>query len=356
MKKHQLTVLLFILLPFLLSACGLQVKTKSEPDGGVYRTVDSAANWENHSAVVHTGDQAASFNGTNVEFLYMDPSDRNTIFASTREQGLLITWDGAASWRKLLTDKGLIVGVGVNSSSPCIIYAATAKDVFKTIDCGRNWQSVFYEKRDKATINTLVMDSEDPTKIFLGIGIDNKGEVVWSQDEGMSWQVIKANFTSPVTKLFINPKNSRIIYAALKKGFHRSPDKGVTWEDLTPRFKELDLKNADEVYNLSFLPGLEDGFITVSKYGLLRSDNSGVDWQAYILLQQPNSVTIRSFVLNHNNTDEMYYGTDKGLYRTVDGGSNWITLAPPTGRSVNSLLMDPEFANVVYLGAWSPAK
>ncbi|MFA5879284.1 MAG: hypothetical protein WC860_03830 [Candidatus Margulisiibacteriota bacterium] len=356
MKKITVKIVLLILVPFLLSGCVLKVKNKVEPDGGIYRTSDNGMTWEKKSDLLKTGAQTGSLAGMNIVFLKQDPTDHLTFFASTQEQGLFVSWDGATSWRSLLADKGLIVGMAVDSQSPCVIYAATAKDVYKTYDCGRKWQSIFYEKRTNATLTNLVIDTTEPSNIFLGISVADKGEIIWSQDSGLSWQVLKGNFKSPVQGIYINPKNTRILYATLKKGFYRSPDKGITWEDLSKRLEELKLQNGDQITDLTFLPNLEDGVLTVSKYGLLRSENSGVDWQAYILLQQPNTINIYSLALNQNDPNEIYYGTDRGIYRTVDGGANWITLKSPTSRYIKTLIMDQESPNQLYFGAWSPPK
>lgn len=350
---------LFLLLPLvmlILSGCLLQVKTEAAPDGGVFRSIDSAMSWENKSLLLSAGEQSATIAGFNVEFLFIDPTDSRTLYAGTREKGVFVTWDGAESWRSLLADKGNIVSFAVDQTFPCTLYAAGAKEIYKSIDCGRKWRSVFYEKRNDATITKILVDPEDSSRIFMGTAVGNRGEIIWSQDNGESWQVLRANFKSPVQGIYINPKNSRIMYAALKKGFYRSPDKGITWEDLTPRFNELDLKNADEVTGLEFIPSLEDGVLIGSKHGLVRSDNSGVDWQAYILLQQPNTIGVHSLVLNKQNESEIIYGTDKGIYRTVDGGANWTTIKSPTNRIIKSLVMNPDQTNILYLGGWAPSR
>jgi photosystem II stability/assembly factor-like uncharacterized protein len=356
MKKITTKIIIILFTPFLLSGCFLQVKTKAEPNGGIYRTMDSGKNWENKSALLKTGDQVGSISGLNVEFIKRDLTDRLTLFASTREQGLFVSWDGAESWRSILADKGVIINVAVDSKSPCVIYAATSKDVYKTNDCGRRWQSIFYEKRNDAKLTELVIDNSDPMNLFLGTSVAGKGEIIWSQDSGVSWQVLKGNFKSSVQGIYINPKNTRIIYTALKKGLYRSPDKGVTWENLSEHLEELKLSKGNEVIDLLFLPNLEDGILTVSKYGILRSENSGIDWQAYILLQQPNTINIFSLAINQKDVNEIYYGTDKGIYRTVDGGANWMTLKSPTGRFIKSIVIDPEFTNLLYLAAWMPPK
>ncbi len=355
--KNKLKLILFLpLLTVFLSGCILQVKTEKTPDGGIYRSTDSAANWENKSLVLSVGEQNLTLNDTNVEFLYLDPSDNKTLYVGTREKGVFVSWDGAETWRSILSNKGNIISFAVDQNYPCTLYAASSKEIYKSIDCGRKWRSIFYEKRNDATITKIVIDPEDSSRIFMGTSVANRGEIIWSQDYGESWQVLRANFKSPVQGIYINPKNPMVIYAALKKGFYRSSDKGIAWEDLSPRFNELDLKNADEVIALEFIPSFEDGILIASKYGLLRSENSGVDWQAYILLQQPNTANIQSLVLNKKNENEIIYGTDRGIYRSVDGGANWTTIKPPTARLIKSLIMDPEQTNILYLGGWLPSK
>lgn len=356
MFKKLKVYIFFPLMVILLSGCFLQVKTQETPDGGVYRSLDGALNWENKSFLLSVGDQISSIDGFNVEFLFLDPTDTKTLYVGTRERGVFVTWDGAESWRPILTDKGNIISFAVDQNYPCTLYAANAKEIYKSIDCGRKWRPVFYEKRNDATITKIIVDPEDSKRIFIGAAVGNKGEIIWSQDNGESWQVLHTNFKSPVQGIYINPKNFRIMYVTLKKGFYRSPDKGITWEDLSPKLNELGLKNADEVSAFEFLPSLEDGVLIASKYGLIRSNNSGVDWQAYILLQQPNTTNIYSLVLNKQNENEIIYGTDKGIYKTIDGGVNWTTIKSPTSRIIKSLIMNPEQTNILYLGGWVPNK
>jgi len=356
MKKKLHFILLIFVLPMFLTGCIFKVKTQAPPDGGIYRSLDSATTWEQKSSLMKVGAESTSFSNQNVLWLYQDPTDSRTIYASTREQGVFVTWDGGDSWRPVLTNKGNIISLAVDHKSPCTIYAAAAKEIFKSIDCGRKWESVFFEKRNNATITKIYIDPEDQTRIFMGTNVSNRGEIILSQDSGQSWQVIKPNFNSAVTGIKINPKNPRIMYATLRNGFQRSPDKGLTWENLSPRFTELDLKNADEVYALEFLPEFEDGLLIASKYGLLRSENSGADWQAYILLQQPNTINIKGLALNKQNTNEIYYCTDKGIYRTVDGGANWTTIKSPTSRQIRTCMLNPENPNTLYIGSWLPAK
>ncbi len=355
MKKNKFLLISLLLIPFVLSACSLSVKTKpSSPNSGVYKSTDSGIIWELKSSVLRIGAEPVTIANHSINFLEMDPIDINTIYAGTREKGLYVSYDSANSWRHLLSEKSQIVDVVIDPVSSCNIYAVTAKTVYKTVDCGRKWRAVFYEKRKNASIIDISIDNYDSSRLYLSYKTGSNGEIFTSSDYGESWQVIKSDFKSGMKGLYINPKDTRIMYAATEKRLFRTSDRGITWEDLTKIFKEAGMKNGQIVSDMVFLPQYDDGIISVSKYGLLLSEDSGQNWQSYILLQQPNSVQILSFVVNLENTDEMYYGTAKGIYRTVDGGENWITLKPPTTKNIKALLMDPEKTNSIYIGAWAP--
>lgn len=353
-SKKFCQIVILLIMPLILSACSFTVKTKATPTGGIFKSVDAAQNWENKSAVIGVT-ETTSINGHNVDFLVMDPTDNNTLYAATRENGLYVSWDGANSWRSLLAGKGSLRGLVVDPTNPCFIYTATSKNVYKSLDCGRRWREVFFEKRTNANIVDIAIDPYTPSKIFLSFDTAKKGEIIWSQDAGESWQVLKSDFRYALTGLFINPKDTRIMYATTEKNIWKTNDQGLSWTLLSDKLKEQGFKNGEIVSAVVFLPDLADGIITVSKYGLLRSENGGNDWQSYILLQQPSTVNILSLAVNPANTQEMFYATDKGFYKTVDGGGNWITLSPPTNRWSKFLVIDPTQTNVLYLAAWLPA-
>jgi photosystem II stability/assembly factor-like uncharacterized protein len=98
-------------------------------------------------------------------------------------------------------------------------------------------------------------------------------------------------------------------------------------------------------------PNVPDGLLYVSQYGfLLRSKDGGATWQDIKLLTPPSATLIYSLAVNPKNEKELFYGTSKALYRTVDGGVNWITRALPTSRAVKFIVLDPKGPNTLYIG------
>jgi len=353
MKKKRLVLL--IIVPFFLAACQLTVKTKPTPNGGVFKSVDGGVSWVNKSAVPTISGAPQMLNIYNVNFLEMDPTDNRTVYASFREKGLYVSYNGAESWYPLIAGQGEIIDLVIDPQMVCTLYAATVKNVMKSNDCGRRWRTVFLEKRRESVLNKLAIDYYNPARIYVGLTTHDQGEIFYSDDYGESWQVLKNDFNGGrMQGIFINPKNTNIIYLALGNSFWRSADKGKSWEDLSNNFRESSLPAGQIVKDLEFLPELEDGFVLASRYGLIRSEDGGKTLQAYVLLQQPGKGNIVDLAINPQNSDEMYYATFNGLYKTTDGGDSWITLEAPSSRQMKSLVLDPQNPNVLYLGVWLP--
>ncbi len=347
-----------VLVPFFLAACQLTIKTKPTPNGGVFKSVDGGQNWVSKSAVPTVTGQPQLLNVYNVNFLQMDPTDNRTIYASFREKGLYVTYNSAESWLPLMVGQGEIIDLVIDPEAVCTLYAATVKNVLKSNDCGRRWRTVFLEKRRESVIRDLAIDNNNPSVLYIGLSTAEKGEVFYSDDYGNSWQVLKSDLKNwaGVRRIYVNPKNTDIIYLALNNGFWRTADRGKTWENLSPYFKEAELKGGNLVVDLEFLPEEDDAFIIASKYGLIKAEDGGKKLQAYVLLQQPGKGNLLDLSISPKNTDIIYYTTFNGIYKTVDGGDSWITLKVPSSRRMKALLVDPNDPNVLYLGVWNPPK
>lgn len=62
---------------------------------------------------------------------------------------------------------------------------------------------------------------------------------------------------------------------------------------------------------------------------------------------------IRAVAIHPSNTDIIYAGTEKGLYKTLDGGLSWNRLTLGTSsEDVRALLIDPDAPNTVYAGTF----
>ena len=73
-------------------------------------------------------------------------------------------------------------------------------------------------------------------------------------------------------------------------------------------------------------------------------------WKDINLITPPGTVDIYSLAVNPKNGQEMFYGTDVTLYKTIDGGKSWITKKMPSSRAASALLINPDDPNIMYMG------
>ena len=201
----------------------------------------------------------------------------------------------------------------------------------------------------------LAVDSNDSKVVY---GAELGGDVFRSKDGGQSWRIIK-RFNFELRHLVVDPLNSNRLYAAAySQGLYRSDDGGENWVSAGNGFEKF---NDSLSFNrLVMNTAQKDSLFWISKYGILRSNDAGASWSEIKLLTPPGSVNIYGFAFNPKNPQEMYYtGTILGdnnknvrstLYKTADGGVNWVTKKLPSNTIPVDLLTSRENGKVLFLG------
>ncbi|MBI2099363.1 hypothetical protein HYT45_03050 [Candidatus Uhrbacteria bacterium] len=315
-------------------------------DGGVWKSADRGANFVQKALVPTVGAQKKSIGAANVETFAVDPQDHNAVYIGTAENGLFYTLDGAESWMQVKAlASGRVPSVAIDPKNKCVIYAASANKVLKSSDCSRTWQTVYFETRTDKIITAIAVDLKDGRSVYAGT---SAGDVLMSSDYGNSW--VAANvFKSEIKKILVAPYDSKVVYAAAKtSGVWRSADAGANWKDISEGFKQF--AGASEYRDLALDLSAAETLVYASKFGLLRSIDGGANWNKIDLLTPPGAATIYSLAVNPKDGKEIYYGTATTFYRTTDGGKTWRTRKLPTSRAATALMIDPEAANVLYLG------
>ncbi|MFC3195710.1 hypothetical protein ACFODZ_15755 [Marinicella sediminis] len=174
-------------------------------------------------------------------------------------------------------------------------------------------------------ITPFELDPNQPSRLFLG------GQKLWrSDDQGTSWLPASYDagdtFDDLISALAIAPGNSnRVLYGNSKiiavvnqaldeNGFFR-----VTFS--TPRL--------GWVSSLAFEPGNQDvAYATYSTFGgkhVWKTTNGGQFWVPIDGSgdgQLPD-VPVHKLVVDPNDPQRLYIGTDLGVFVTTDGGANW---------------------------------
>lgn len=325
-------------------------------DGGIFKSTDKGDSWAQKVAIPTTGGDTRSISGVSVSTILQDPSDPKALYIGTTEHGMFFTYDGGESWQQpVQLSRGRVPAVAVSPDNKCVVYAATANKVLKSVDCSRTWKVPYVDSRTDRQVTALVVDHFDPNVVWIG---NDLGEVLRSTDGGASWQPVTA-LKSKIMRIVMRNDDSRKLYIATEKqGIWRTADGGATWVDLSKKGEEgsgvmgysSDYSASREFYDIAL--GISDPSVVVfaSKYGLLRSDDGGDNWEEIPLLTPSGSTIIYSLAVDPKDTNNLYYGTSTTYYRSPNGGINWVPKNLPTSRAATVLLVDSSSSSVLYMG------
>jgi photosystem II stability/assembly factor-like uncharacterized protein len=103
----------------------------------------------------------------------------------------------------------------------------------------------------------------------------------------------------------------------------------------------------------------QKGLILVGPIGqsVMTSGDEGATWTRASVRQGMHSdCIVRALLADPRRPEAVYAGTDRGLYRSDDGGATWRLLHTPlTGSMVWSLAVDPTDPNVMFAGTGTPS-
>lgn len=319
--------------------------SSQEGDGGVWRTDDRGETWAQKKIWLSAGG-VSDMSGQNVRNFVEDPQDHLAVYAGTAEGGLFYSYDGAESWfQAKQLNTGYVRSVSIDPKDKCTIYVATGPRIWKSEDCNRTFASSYYEAREGVVITQVVVDWFNSDIIYAGT---SRGEVLKSTNAGGNWTTIK-RLDDQIMRIHMDALDSRIVYVALKdKGLWKTIDGGIAWIDLSEALREFD-KHRD-VVDLVSDKQTEGLLLMAMKYGIVRSVNGGETWEALNLLTPPGSVVIRSLTTSPRNGNEIYYGTDSTLYRSANGGADWITEKLPTRRAPTALMVNSQESDTIFMG------
>ena len=263
---------------------------------------------------------------TRVAALALDPNDTKVIYAGTDGQraiagALYKSTDGGTRWVATgLKDVDVYVIV-VDQRQAKSLYAGTSKGLYSSSDGGVTWNQ--RNNGLKTTVvQAMVIDyspqgsgrgSPAPSGTVLYLGT-RQGDVYKTTDGGSDWKAVQT-FNAPVTSLVIDARKGVTAFATTDDGLFSSTDAGETWNQVSGGIWKVRL--------LGLLISPKDG--TVYAYGgqgVFVSHDGGVNWgPAFTGLEgtQPSSL-----VAHPSDPSILYVGTDKGVYRTTNGGVTWI--------------------------------
>lgn len=367
LKMKKLFGLFFVLGLVVLatSACSITTtsskKATQDTDSSVFLSINQGDNWRPMTAIPATSGAPGSIASLDVNLITMDPQDSLALYLASFEKGLYYTYNISKGWNQVAgLPTATINDVKVDPKNKCLIYAATGNRLYRSKDCSRTWEQVYFDNNPGVSVNTVAVDHYNPKNLYIGT---SRGEIIKSIDSGDSWRTIQ-RLQEGVSRLIISPLDSRLLFVATAKNniytfTSNTNTNAVNVEDIDANFVVNDWTDLNDVlkeYNLgtSFKDVVvctKDGtmFLATEKF-FLRSKDNGLSWESIKLIQPENAAVINAIAVDPQNSNNLYYVTNTTFFRSSDAGVTWTTKKLPTARAGRELLIDFSNPNVIYLG------
>ena len=324
--------------PFLPGCANLQ------RDGGILKSVDAGVSWQFKNKI---GEKDSLASG-DISNLFFDPDNSQTIYLTTRGQGIFKSTDAGEVWQNTIVASGNVYRVAFHPLDRNRIYIAGflagAGAVYQTSDAGRNWQAIYTDPLKNYAVFDVSVDNFNPQIIYI---ITGWGGILKSFDSGQSWTKIQ-DLGAPGRHIFMDPKDSRRLWVdTFDKGVWFSSDAGASWQEIVL----ADLKDKTVTIN-QFMIDLSEpnNFYVAANSGLFYSRDSGATWQEVPQLVSEEALPVLTLALNPADKSEIFYATTGAVFKSRNFGASWQVNRIASPRPVSLIAVDPVNPNVVYLG------
>jgi photosystem II stability/assembly factor-like uncharacterized protein len=242
----------------------------------------------------------------------------------------------------------------VDARDPSVVYAATFRGLYKSVDYGETWSATSLRLDD---VEALVIDPSNPAILWAGTGGEGDnlfrsvdGGVIWTGSDIPPDAYSYSPVGGRITALAIDPVNPSIVYAGENTGIFKSSDGGATWSrsgyDGGVSCLVLDLARSETLY--------------ACFYGnVLKTEDAGASWSR--VLSGSGSAVV---ALDSTHPETVYAGTglrpsperEAGLFKSTDGARTWGAVNEGMGTAtVLALVADPTAPERLYTGLSSSA-
>ena len=321
-------------------------------NGGVWKTTDAGATWNNIWNSEPTGSIGA---------IAVSASDPDVIYVGSGEglqrpdlstgDGVYKSTDGGKTWTHLeaLRDGQQIGQLAIDPANPDRVFVAVEghpygpneeRGLYRTLDGGKTFQRVLFVN-DRTGASDVQIDPHNPKIVFAGMW--QRQEAPWengsfggsegglyrSTDGGDTWTKLTGNGLPDSimqVQLSISPANSHRIYAAIGQvdrtvGIYRSDDGGDHWVHTPENDTRPEARIGGGDVPVPVADPKDPNTVYVATVVAWKSTDAGKTWTAF--RGSPGGDDYQNVWINPNNNRIVALASDQGVIITQNGGQSW---------------------------------
>jgi photosystem II stability/assembly factor-like uncharacterized protein len=260
----------------------------------------------------------------------------NRVWCGTRGHGVYRSDDAGASWRPAGLDGRWLTAIAATDTA---VYAGTEPSaVLSSEDAGATWRELrglldlpssrtwsFPPRPSTHHVRAILVDPVEPETIHVAI---EAGALVRTVDGGRTWEDRRPRSPYDTHTLAAHPAAPGWIGSAAGDGWFESDDRGITW-----RSPEEGLEDG-YLWSVAVDAG-DSGTVVVSAapgprpaHDARRAESrvyrrSGGAWRPVEGLPEPRGTTVASLAADPAEPRTFWAASNRGLYRSEDGGARW---------------------------------
>ena len=222
--------------------------------------------------------------------------------------------------------------------------------IYESRNGGGDWKRLAWiGKRDDLALDSIVVDSTNPKRIFVGAWVlgSHDGGLFISNDGGANWESQPDMRGQSVRALEAAPSDPNTLVAGTLTGVYRSTDGGKHWQLISPEGSQ----ELHEVESVAIDPA-DPKIIYAGTWHLPWKTTDGGEHWANIKQGVIDDSDVFSIILDPKDPSVVYASACSGIYKSQNGGEKFqkVQGIPSTARRTRVLMQDPQNLNIVFAG------
>ncbi len=309
--------------------------------GGLWKSTDNGVTWATSTDEIPTlGVTDIAFDPVDPTIMYIATGDGDA--SDTYSVGVLKSTDAGTTWQTTglnwATSQSLLLSrLLIRPDDPNTLIAA-GSGIHTTTDGGVTWVQT-----NSARIHDLEFKPGSPNVVYAS---GNTSNALRSTDGGNTWTAMTNGFPTSGRRvaLAVTPANAEYVYALVSNassgflGLYRSTNGGDVWtlRSNSPNLMGWEANGSDGGgqgwYDLAIAASqLNAEEIYTGGVNVWKSTTGGSSWTISTMWYSVGGGIENIHADQHDlyyvpGTNTLYSGNDGGIYRTTDGGEDWVWL------------------------------